>query len=135
MSGDKSITYSFQDLLSTGGTTSAAEKKLDLLSIDKNSYILDDDHGDLGLREEMAALDKVLYERRANGYQDEAAEPAMPFVPEADVDFIERGKVVIRVMDKHNFYEAELMPEDYLRDAPVGLLTKLWISISKIAKE
>ena len=60
----------------------------------------------------------------------------MEFIPYAEnVDFIERGKVVIRVMDKHNFYEAEAMPEDFLNEAPIGLLTKLWIYISRAAQE
>jgi hypothetical protein len=50
------------------------------------------------------------------------------------VEFIERGSVMVRVMDKHNFYEAEQMPEDILKDSSIGLLTKIWISISKSLK-
>ena len=52
-----------------------------------------------------------------------------------NVDFIERGRLVVRVMDHHNFYEAEALTEEYLKDAPIGLLTKIWISISKSLKE
>lgn len=58
---------------------------------------------------------------------------ALPYAE--NVEFIERGDKVIRVMDKHNFYEAEDMSDEYLIDSNVGLLTKLWIYISKTTKE
>jgi hypothetical protein len=52
-----------------------------------------------------------------------------------DIEFFERGSVIVRVMDRHNFYEAVHMSEEYLIDAPIGLLTKIWISISKSLKQ
>ncbi len=57
------------------------------------------------------------------------------FIPSAEnIDFIEKGKIIVRVMDKHNFYEIEPLSEEFINEADVGLLTKLWIYISKAVK-
>ena len=52
-----------------------------------------------------------------------------------NIEFFERGKVIVRVMDRHNFYEAVNMSDEFLIDAPIGLLTKIWISISRSLKQ
>jgi len=54
---------------------------------------------------------------------------------EGNIDYIEKGNLVVRVMDKHNFYETEMLTEEDLRKSGVGLLTKLWICISKVVAE
>lgn len=64
------------------------------------------------------------------------SEQSRTFTPQAEnVEFIEKGNTIIRVMDNHNFYEAEHMTNEHLIESDVGLLTKLWIYISKTTKE
>ncbi len=82
------------------------------------------------------ALNNILYNNRSK--YTESSEYSKLYdngYCELDVDLIDKGNIVVRVMDKHNFYETEMMSEEYLNDAPVGLLTKLWIHISKAVKE
>jgi hypothetical protein len=79
---------------------------------------------------------KIDYGSMIDKPESKISEQTGKVLPYAEnVEFIERGDKVIRVMDKHNFYEAENMTDQYLIDSNVGLLTKLWIYISKTTKE
>lgn len=111
-----------------------SEPDVDTIRFDKNPY-RDPINTDRLTLEQSQVLDKILYESRERYSGTGAYNHAYDNNYELDVDFIDKGKMVVRVMDKHNFYEAELMPSEYLTDSSVGLLTKLWINISKAVKE
>jgi hypothetical protein len=84
----------------------------------------------------VGATLKINYGSMIEKPDTKISEQTRNFTPHAEnVEFIEKGNKVIRVMDKHNFYEAEHMTDEYLIESDVGLLTKLWIYISKTTKE
>ncbi len=106
------------------------------IHFNKNSVLDDPNTSPEITKNQIEALDRILYDNRVK-YSGNTEYSSLydRNHPDLDVDFIDKGKIVVRVMDKHNFYETEAMPEEYLNEAPVGLLTKLWIHISKAAKE
>ncbi len=118
-----------EDILKTQG--------IEDLSLQENNSAAPDSAEDIEI--DQAQIDRIMKKRHQRFFnldEDDDDAPMYDFMPQAEnVDFIEKGKVVVRVMDHHNFYEAEAAGEQYLKEMPVGLLTKLWISISKTVKE
>ncbi len=80
--------------------------------------------------------DQYTSEPAVQDNSNTAQEEELGFIPAAEnINFFERGNIVVKVMDNHNFYEAEEMSAEYLNDASIGLLTKIWINISRSLKE
>lgn len=111
---------------------------IELIHFDKNSYMYDESGDSDITREQIEAIDKMISSNQIKKLDESKRLEVVPdyFSPNAaNVDFIEKGKIIVRVMDNHNFYEADQMSDEYLKDAPIGLLTKIWISISRSLKE
>lgn len=118
--------------------TMLRSEDIEVIQFNKESYKHDESSDSDLTREQIEAIDRIISGNDVKRFFDSPTTQTTvhKLTPIAEnVDFIQKGKMVIRVMDKHNFYEAMQMTEEYLKDAPIGLLTKLWISISKSLKE
>ena len=85
---------------------------------------------------QLAEIDRLIEQHHIEEFGADTHIPKpVPQSVTDKIDFVEKGSLTVRVMDEHNFYEVESIPPEYLADAPTGLLTKLWISVSKATKD
>lgn len=95
---------------------------IEIIHFNKNFVAFDEDANSQVTLNQIRRIDEIMKKNHIEN------------IPKSEVnidsvELFDKGKLAVRVMDSHNYYELKSMTSEYISVAPVGILTKVWLHI------